>query len=883
MNETYKDASAAIEARVSDLMSRMTLQEKIGQMSVRNGSAESPAAAARANNETQRHAIDASRLGIPILLSRETSHGMNNSGVTSFPASIALASTWDEDLNYRVGRVIAAEAMAQGIRQGLSPVLDICRDPRWGRQEETYGEDPLLTGRLGSAFIKGLQGGDLKDGIVATPKHLVGYSASEGGKDNDPITISPRDLHEVYLPPFEMAFKDAKAQSVMICFGAVNGIPCTSDKRIVTDLLAQWGFDGFVIDDCPGIAGLVGHRAASDMKEAIGLAINAGIDRQFWDYCGVLPSWEEGQNEFEKHLLALVKEGKVPPLRIDDAAKRVLLAKFKLGLFEKPYCDPEVAATVASNPAHKQLAREAAVKGIVLLKNDAALGSRHPLLPLDATKLKRIAVIGPNAAEGQLGDYSGSPEHVVSPLEGIRAAAGNVEVLYEKGCEILSAAMVIQRFSVRLSGSLKVDVEDDYMLAIESNDGARLTINGQRLIDDWSTGPRRQRMAKARLTRGSHPIVLEYSRGTKLLITEGDEAAANHNILRLLWSRGGGLPFAVIPDDNLTITTKRSIQAEGSGEGLTMEVFFGANFEQAQPEQTRVVKDVDFNWGEKSPILATKAEDHEHETIQRAVDAAKRSDVAILFVGETSSRKGAQQVCGEHFDRADISLTGSQERLVLAVAATGTPTVVVLINGRSLAIPNIAKNVTALLEAWYPGQEGGHAIADILFGKANPSGKLPAAIPHSTGQLPVYYSRRPRMGWYIDEKSDPLFPFGFGLSYTRFAYGAVKVSPERGSGNAAFTASVEVTNSGAVAGEEVVQLYIEDAICTFLTPAKWLRDFKRVALRPGEKQTVTFAIPRKSLESLDADFKPRLESGEFKIQVGGSSAGGPTASLWVTE
>ncbi len=566
----------------------------------------------------------------------------------------------------------------------------------------------------------------------------------------------------------------------------------------------------------------------------------------------------------------------MPVAKIDEAVRRILVVKFKLGLFEKPYGDPEHAMKIATDPAHKQLAREAAIKGTVLLKNDG-------VLPLNAAKLKRIAVIGPNAAEGQLGDYSGTPEHVVSPLEGIRAAAGDVEVVYERGCEILSAAMVIQRFSVRLSGSLKVDVEGEYTLAVESNDSARLTINGQKIIDDWTTGTRRQRAAKIKLTRGSHPVTVEYSRGTKLLITDSDDPTIHHNILRLLWSRDSGSPLAVIPDDNLTITSKRGIQAEGSGEGLTMELFFGANFEQAQPEQTRVVKDVDFNWGEKSPILATAAEDHEKETIDRAVEAAKTSDVAILFIGETSSRKGAQQVCGEHFDRADISLTGSQEKLFSAVAATGRPTIVVLINGRSLAIPRVAKNATALLEAWYPGQEGGHAIADILFGKTNPSGKLPAAIPHSAGQLPIYYSRRPRMGWYIDEKSDPLYPFGFGLSYTTFGYGSAKITPERGTRATSFTASVEITNTGKIAGEEVVQLYVEDAICTIATPAKWLRDFRRIALQPGEKKTVTFSIPRKYLECLDADFKPRLEPGEFKIQLGGSSATGPTASLWVTE
>jgi beta-glucosidase len=868
----YQDASRPVDERVADLLGRMTPDEKVRQMSVRNGSAEGPAVAARVNNDTQRREIESSRHGIPILLSRETSHGMNNAGVTSFPACIAMACSFDDDLVYRIGRAICREAAAQNIRQGLSPVLDICRDPRWGRQEETFGEDPFLTARLGVAFIRGLQNdGDLRHGIVATPKHLVGYSASEGGKDNDPITISERDLWETYLPPFEAAFREANAQSVMICFGALNGVPCTLDKRIVTDLPAAWGFDGFVIDDCPGIAGLVGHRAARDMKEAIGLAVNAGIDRQFWNYCGVLPTWEAGQREFEQHLLELVRDGTVPESRIDDAARKVLRAKFRLGLFERPYCDPTEAERVANDPAHRALAREAAAKGAVLLKNDG-------LLPLDAGKVRRVAVIGPNAAEGQLGDYSGTPTRVVSPLEGLREALAEskVEVAYAKGCEILSANLVIQRFSVRLSGNLKVEVEDTYRLVLESNDGVRLVLDGTAVIDDWTPGPRRSREVSLRLGQGAHPIVIEYFRGTKLLVTDEKNPEAHHNALKLSWSHGSS-PLAVIPDDSYTLSAKRGIQAEGSGEGLTMEVFFGANFEQPQEEQTRVVKDVDFNWGQASPILARAAEDAEAQSIADAVELARQSDVAVLFVGETSSRKGAQQVCGEHFDRADIGLTGSQERLVLAVCAAGVPTAVVLVNGRSLAIPQIAERAAAILEAWYPGQEGGHAIADLLLGKASPSGRLAASMPRSAGQLPVYYARRPRMGWYIDEPSEPLYPFGFGLTYTTFDYSDAKAA-RQGEG---WSVSVTLTNTGSREGTETVQLYLEPTTCSFSTPLKRLAAYRRVTLAPGESQSLSFSLTAKDLSQLDAAFKPRLVPGDWKVQVGPNSAQGPVATLTV--
>jgi beta-glucosidase len=873
MATSERDSNMTIDQRVSDLLSRMTLEEKINQMSVRMGSGEEPETAAHLNNELQRESLASSRHKIPMLLTRESSHGLNTAHVTSFPACIVMASTWDEELNYKVGRVIAQEARAQGVHQGLSPVLDIARDPRWGRMEEGLGEDPLLCARIGVAFIKGLQGDNLKDGIIATPKHLVGYGASEGGKDNDPISISERDLHETYLPPFEAAIKDGKAESVMICFGALNGIPCTSDKKIVTDILRDWGFNGHVVDDCPGIAGLVGHRAAHDMDEAIALAINAGIDRQFYDYIGLVPSQAAGQEMFEKALLKLVNERKVSEERVHDAAARVLRSKFKLGLFENAMVDPAKAKEVANNPEHAKLAREVAAKGITLLKND------NNVLPL-TSDVKTIAVIGPNAADGQIGDYSGTPKHIVSPLEGLKKAAGSsATIVYEKGCEILPLASVAGRFSVRAHGSLKVDLDDEYQFSLESNDGARLILDGQMLIEDWITGARRKREATLRLSKGDHQIAVEYFKGTRGLVTEGDAADLNRNVLRLSWSSSKS-PSRIIPTDAFTYRGELGKQQHGSGEGLMMDVFLGMNFQQSIPEQSRVVRDVNFDWGDHSPILAEAAASHEAESIARAAEAARKADVAIVCVGETSHR-GAQQVCGEHFDRADLGLTGAQAQLVEAVLATGTPTVLVLINGRSLAIPKLIAKSQAVLEAWYPGQEGGHALADILLGKVNPSGKLPVSIPHSSGQLPVYYNRRPRMGWYIDEKSEPLFPFGYGLSYTTFEYSNLRISPDRGDANREFTVTCDVRNTGSRAGDEVVQLYIEDQICTFATPVKRLTDFKRLSLNPGETKSVSFKIGSKQLASLDQDLKPRVDPGEFKLHVGGSSMGEITKTLLI--
>jgi beta-glucosidase len=350
-------------------------------------------------------------------------------------------------------------------------------------------------------------------------------------------------------------------------------------------------------------------------------------------------------------------------------------------------------------------------------------------------------------------------------------------------------------------------------------------------------------------------------------------------VLRLSWSNSKS-PSRLIPTDAFTYRGELGKQQHGSGEGLKMDVFLGMNFQQSVPEQSRVVRDVNFDWGDHSPILAESAASHEADSIARAAEAARNADVAIVCVGETSHR-GAQQVCGEHFDRADLGLTGAQAQLVEAVLATGTPTVLVLINGRSLAVPHLIGKSQAVLEAWYPGQEGGHAIADILLGRINPSGKLPVSIPHSSGQLPVYYNRRPRMGWYIDEKSEPLYPFGFGLSYTTFAYTNLRVSPDRDNAHGEFTVTCDVRNTGARVGDEVVQLYIEDAICTFATPVKRLTDFKRISLNPGETKSVSFKVTARQLALLDQNLKPRVEPGEFKIQVGGSSTGGLTTSLLI--
>lgn len=863
MKPSYLDGNLSIEQRVEDILGRMTLEEKIHEMNVRLGSGDKPRLAALANNIAQKEAIEKSRLGIPLILARETSHGINTAGVTSFPAAICTASTWDTDLVEAVGAVIAAEARAQGVHQGISPILDITRDPRWGRMEEGCGEDALLTSRLGVAFVKGLQGSKLNTdrNIIATAKHFPGYGAAVGGKDNDPIEIPQRVLEETYFPPFKSVIQEADLQSIMICFGAVNGVACTADKKLVTDTLAKWNFNGFAIDDCPGTAGLLGHHVAADMKDAVRLAICAGIDQQFMNFNDSTDPGHTNEEQFERTLLELIKEGKVSESRINDAARKILRAKFRLGLFERPYVEPETAEKVANDPAHKLLAYETAAKGITLLKNEG------DLLPLKKN-ISSIAVIGPNADVAQLGNYSGIPDKTISPLEGIKKKfSSDTKIYHTKGCGIKSPGKFVDKFSLRFCGNIRVDFEDEYQFYALAKDGVRLWLDGKKIIDNWKRTELKECTGKIFLERGNHSIKVEYfNYGSNR--SEG-AGAYNAAVLRLSWS-SSSIEKQIVPNHALSHTSQLGVQQDGVGEGLLMDVFGGENFETHLPKETRTVETIDFDWGNKSPITADDSEtEADSKEIRQAAEAARKAEVAVVFVGEASS--GPEQVCGEHYDRTDLGLPGQQQALVQAVYKTGTPTIVVLINGRSLAVSWIADNVPAILEAWYIGERGGDAITDILCGKVNPSGKLPVSVPRSAGQLPVYYNRRPRMGYYIDSSSDPLFPFGFGLSYTNYKYENFVVDADKFPSDDTIDVSVDVTNTGDRDGEEIVQLYIRDVISSVTTPVKQLKDFSRIALKAGQTQKLSFSLTKEQLSLLDCDLNLVFEPGEFEIMVGPNS------------
>jgi len=732
----YRDPHYTVDERVADLISRMTLEEKVQQIA---GGSESraevidttgtftteqaratlgqwynpdfaltPRRAAILRNGIQRYLREKTRLGIPALFMGEALHGFMEYGSTSFPQALALASTWDQALVHEVFTAAGDEAGSRGAGQVFTPVLDVARDPRWGRTEETYGEDPYLASRMGVAAITGLQGDSFMIGrhhVMATAKHFAVHGQPEGGTNTAPGNYSERIIRENFLVPFEAAVREAGVGSVMASYNEIDGIPSHINHWLLGEVLRrEWGFRGFLTSDGDGLQMLIStHRVAANKADAARLAIAAGVDYDLSD------------GSVYGTLVGQVKRGTVPEREVDTAAARVLAAKFRLGLFDDPYANPDYAERITNSPEHRQLAEKAAEKAIVLLKND------NNLLPLDLGKLKTIAVIGPNAADVHLGGYSREPAHGVSVLQGIRDYVGSkATVVYEEGCKITTAK------------------------------------------PGW---------------RGWY-------------------------------------------DDNVKLIDP---QTQG-------------------------------------------------ETVRQAAAAARKADVAILVVGENESTNREAWSEQHQGDRDSLDLLGAQNELVKAVVETGTPTVVLLINGRPLSINYIAEHVPSVLEGWYLGQEGGTAAARVLFGDVNPGGKLPITFPHSVGDLPDFYNHKPSANrTYAFSTRKPLFPFGYGLSYTSFRFENLRVEPAEITAGGTAKARVDVTNSGSREGDEVPQLYIHQKIASVTRPVQQLKGFQRVSLKPGEKKTVEFTITPDMLSMLDADMYPVVEPGIFEIMVGASS------------
>ncbi len=741
----YRNPNLPTQDRIDDLLEQMTLKEKVAQLYCfgrvvemtgvlfdddrnlipektaeifadgacqlgRPAQRTQPRQTAQITNAIQKYLTEETRLGIPALFNEEGLHGLMATGSTSFPQAIALASTWNPYLIREVYSVVAKETRFRGSNYVYTPVLDLARDGRWGRVEETFGEDPYLVTEMGLAAIKGLQGdGDTIDDehVIACAKHYAVHGQPEGGQNSAPGNISERIIREDFLPPFKAAVQDANVGAVMASYNEIDGVPAHINHWLLQNVLRdEWGFEGFVTSDGKGVSQIVLLHAITDsFEETAKLCIEAGVD------C------EVPNGVCYPTLVEQVEAGTVSMETVDLAVSRILRAKIRLGLFdgETPYVDPDEAAKVTNCAEHRALALKAAQQAITLLKNDNAA------LPLDADTLKSIAVIGPNAADLHLGGYAEDPKCGTSVLEGILLKVGDqLSVKYAEGCRITAD---VQGFA-----------------AWHQND-----------------------------------------------VNLSDPA-----------------------DDTLRIA--------------------------------------------------------------EAVKLAQETDVAILVLG------GNEGTCREGWwfdhlgDRDNLDLPGRQNELVEAVLATGKPTVAVLINGRPLTINSLVETVPAILECWYLGQEKGLAVAESLFGDINPGGKLPVTFPRSVGQIPCYYNHKPsaKRGFLFADNS-PLFPFGWGLSYTEFEYGEPVLSANKISPTSSVKVEIEVTNTGNLAGDEVVQLYIRDELATVTRPVKALKDFRRISLQPNQTKTVRFNLTPDKLALLNQQMQWQVEPGRFEIMVGGNS------------
>jgi beta-glucosidase len=829
----YKNPSLPIEQRVDDLVARMTLEEKISQMMNAAGRIE--------------------RLGVPEYeWWNEGLHGVARAGIaTVFPQAIGLAATWDPVLVHQVADVVSTEARAKhhefvrngerGRYKGLtfwSPNINIFRDPRWGRGQETFGEDPYLTARIGVAFVKGLQGNDPRYfKVIATPKHYAVHSGPEPERHSFDARASERDLQETYLPAFRATIVEAKAAAVMCAYNRTNGEPCCANKRLTDILRREWKFDGHVVSDCGAIDDIYKrHQFVKTEAEASAIAVKAGTDLT----CG---------REYGS-LLQAVKDGLISEKEIDQSLKRLMTARFRLGMFDPPELVTYSRIPFSENdsPEHRALAIKTARESIVLLKNQ---GNTLPL----KKNLRTIAVIGPNAdaPDVLLGNYNGQPSKSVTPLAGIKDRLTTAtEVLYSAGVyqtgTLTSAVdpsglapnpaagsgglrgeyfnnrdwkgepalvrtdsavnfnwgsispapqVAADNFSVRWSGKLIPPESGKYLLGVSGNGGLRLTLAGQVFLEDFTNRRTRILTKEVQLESGrGYDVVLDYQ-----------ENANHYASARLIWAPPGGA---------------RNLRED-------------------------------------------------------ALNKARRADVVLMVMGISPSVEGEEmEVKAEGFrggDRTSISLPREQEDLIKDVHALGKPVILVLMGGSALAVNWASENVAAIVHAWYPGEEGGTAIADILFGDYNPSGRLPVTFYKSVDQLPPFddYNMAGRTYRYF--KGEPLYPFGFGLSYTRFNYNKLKLDRNTLKPGDSVKVSVEVKNVGDRSGEEVVQLYLTDVGASFPVTIRSLVGIDRVNLKPGEARRVSFVLTPRQMSLINDDGKRIIEPGEFLLTVGGKQPG----------
>jgi beta-glucosidase len=822
----YKNPTLPIEKRVDDLVSRMTLEEKISQMM--NGAA----------------AIE--RLDVPEYeWWNEALHGVARAGyATVFPQAIGLAATWNTDLMFDVADVISTEARAKhhealrrnehGRYKGLtfwSPNINIFRDPRWGRGQETYGEDPFLTARMGVAFVKGLQGNDpryLK--VVATPKHYAVHSGPEPERHSFDAIASLRDMEETYLPAFRATIVEGHAQSVMCAYNRTNGEPCCTSKPLNDILRKRWGFNGFIVSDCGAIDDIyLRHKYLPTEAEASALAVKAGTDLT----CG---------REY-RSLLDAVKRGLITEKEIDVSVKRLFMGRFKLGMFDPPERVPfaQIPYSENASEAHRQLSLRTARESIVLLKND------NNTLPLKKA-VKTLAVIGPSADNlGVLmGNYNGQPTRYVTPLAGIKASvAPSTRVLYSRG--MYPTGVLVEPIAPSFFSS---GLHAEYFNNHELKGGPVLTRTDQSIDFDWGA-----------MAPGTGVPENNFSVRWTGKLTAPDSGSYSIGI-----AGNGGMRVVIDGQtvvEELSNQRTRSVNKEfafiaGKTYDIRVEYFENSNHYAAAK----------LNWA--PPHAQSKLR-------EEALAITKEADAVVMVMGITPSIEGEEMdVKVDGFrggDRTEITLPKPQEDLIKEVQSIGKPVVLVLLGGSALAVNWANDNVPAILDAWYPGEEGGTAIADVLFGDYNPAGRLPVTFYKSVSQLPPFteYSMQGRTYRYF--KGEPLYPFGFGLSYTNFTYGPPKFAATRVKAGKPVQMNVDVTNAGSMAGDEVVQVYVTDVASKYPVPIRSLAGIKRVHLKPGEKRTLSFTIAPEQLSVIDDNGKRIVEPGEFVISVGGKQPG----------
>lgn len=852
----YKNSRAPINERVKDLLARMTPTEKFWQLfmipgDIKPGDApkykdglfgfqvsaasaggegaqqmlqynatETAVSLAKKVNAIQRFFLDSTRLGIPMLPFDEALHGLVRQGSTIFPQSIGLAATFKTSTMEAVAGAIAKESKIRGIRQILSPVINIATDVRWGRTEETYGEDPFLSSKMGVAYMKTLE----DENIIATPKHFVA-NVGDGGRDSYPIDMNERYLSEIHYPPFKDAVQKAGARSIMTSYNSVNGSPATANDYLLNTLLKKsWGFNGFVISDAGAVGGAnVLHYTAKDYPDAGRNAVNNGLDVIF-----------QTAQEHYKLFIPPFLNGQINQERLDDAVSRVIRAKFELGLFETPYLDIKATESANFEAAHKKIALEAALESVVLLQN------KNALLPI-STATESIALIGTDASEARLGGYSGPGTKKVSILEGMLQKYGANKIITAAGpgrdsknwniipsknlwttqgnqtLEGLTAQYfngiefgnnpTLQRidktinfhwtistpdqainpefFCAKWTGNIKAPKTGTYKIGLSGNDGFKLYINNQLVINNWDKQSFQTSLVDYNFTAGNdYPIRVEFK-----------EPNGNSTI-KLIWN-------------------------------------------------VDVVNTVE-------------------EKINEAVAVAQKSKVAVVVVGLEE---------GEFRDRASLQLPGEQEQLIQKVAATGTPTVVVIVGGSAVTMGNWRDKVSSIVDVWYPGEEGGHAVAAVLSGAYNPGGKLPITFPVSEAQLPLVYNHKPtgRGDDYENLTGLPLFPFGYGLSYTTFEYSNLIIEKTIAKKGDPINISFVVTNTGKLAGDEVAQLYLRDQIASVARPVQALKGFERIHLAPGASKTIKLTLHPEDFEMLNEKMETVIEPGDFTIMIGSSS------------